>query len=62
MLKAASIVDIDTFIEHAAKIADRVKRHPDLSKEAKREAHILLEQLEGYLEANGLKVSDNTES
>jgi hypothetical protein len=62
MLKAVSMVDVDTFIEHATKIADKAKRHPNLSKEAKREAHILFEQFEEYLEANGLRVSDNTES
>lgn len=59
MLKVASVVNVDTFIEHATKIVDNVKRNPDLSVEAKREARVLLRQLEEYLEARGLKASGN---
>ena len=59
MLKAASMVNVDTFIEQATRIADKVKRNPDLSTEAKQEAQVLLEQLEEFLEAKGLKVSDS---
>lgn len=53
------MVNVDTFIEHATKIVDNVKRNPDLSVEAKREARVLLRQLEEYLEARGLKASGN---
>jgi hypothetical protein len=59
MLKVASMVDIDTFIEQATKIAAKAKRNPNHSIEAKQEAHILLEQLEEYLQAEGLNVSDH---
>lgn len=55
MLKVASMVDVDTFIEQATKIADRVKKNPDLSVEARQEACALLEQFEEYLDAEGLK-------
>lgn len=51
MLKAASVVDVDAFIEQAAKIADKVKRNPNLSAKAKQEARILLAQLESYLDS-----------
>jgi hypothetical protein len=54
MLKAVSMVDVDTFIEQATKIADRAKKNPDLSVQARQEAHVLLEQFEEYLEAKGL--------
>ena len=59
LLKVATIVNVDTFIEQATKIADRLKRNPDLSIEAKREARVLLRQLDEYLDARGLKASDN---
>jgi hypothetical protein len=59
MLKVASMVDVDTFIEQATRIADKAKRNPSLSNEAKREARILLEQLEEFLEAQSLKVTDS---
>jgi hypothetical protein len=59
MLKVASMVDVDTFIEQATRIADKAKRNPNLSTEAKREARILLEQLEEFLEAQSLKVTDS---
>jgi len=59
MLKVASMVDVDTFIEQATRIADKAKRNPSLSTEAKREARILLEQLEEFLEAQSLKVTDS---
>jgi hypothetical protein len=51
LLKAASVVNVDAFIEQAAKIADKVKRNPNLSAEAKQEARILLAQLESYLDS-----------
>lgn len=51
MLEAASVVDVDAFIEQAAKIADKVKRNPNLSAKAKQEARILLAQLESYLDS-----------
>jgi hypothetical protein len=51
LLKAASVVDVDAFIEQAAKIADKVKRNPNLSAKAKQEARILLAQLESYLDS-----------
>lgn len=54
------MVNVDTFIEQATKIADRVKRNPNLSAKAKREARVLLGQLEEYLEARGLKSSDSS--
>jgi len=53
------MVNIDTFIEQATKIADKVKKNPNLSVKAKQEARVLLEQLDEYLEARGLKASDN---
>ena len=59
MLKVASMVNVDTFIEQATKIADKFRRNPNLSVEAKQEARVLLRQLEEYLEARGLKASDN---
>ena len=59
MLKVASMVDVDTFIEQATRIADKAKTNPSLSNEAKREARILLEQLEEFLEAQSLKVTDS---
>jgi len=59
LLKVASMVSVDTFIEQATKIADKFKRNPNLSIEAKQEARVLLRQLEQYLEARGLKASDN---
>ena len=62
LLKVVSMVDVDTFIEQAKKIADKFKRNPNLSIEAKQEAHALLGQFEEYLEAKGLKVSDNPET
>jgi hypothetical protein len=55
MLKVASMVDVDTFIEQATKIANRVKKNPNLCIEARQEARVLLEQFEEYLEAKGLK-------
>ena len=55
------MVNVDTFIEQATKIADKVKRNPNLSFEAKQEARVLLGQLEEYLEAS-LKASDNPRS
>jgi len=55
MLKVSSMVDVDTFIEQATRIADRAKRNPNLSVEARREARALCEQFENYLEAKGLK-------
>ena len=58
MLKVASMVDVDTFIKQATKIADRARKNPNLSVEARQEARILIEQFEEYLEAKGLKVSD----
>jgi hypothetical protein len=51
LLEAASVVDVDAFIEQAAKIADKVKRNPNLSAKAKQEARILLAQLESYLDS-----------
>jgi len=53
------MVNVDTFIEQATKIADKFRRNPNLSVEAKQEARVLLRQLEEYLEARGLKASDN---
>lgn len=58
LLKAASAVDVDTFIKQATKIARKSKRNPSLSVEAKREALVLWGQFEEYLEAS-LKASDN---
>ena len=58
LLKMISVVDVDTFIEKATKIIDKVKRNPSLSVEAKHEARVLLGQLEGYLEVE-LKASDD---
>ena len=55
MLKVASMVNVDTFIEQATRIADLAKRSPDLSVEAREEARALCEQFENYLEARGLK-------
>jgi len=55
LLKAVSTVNVDAFIEQATKIADKSKRNPNLSIEAKQEARVLLRQLEEYLEASGLK-------
>jgi hypothetical protein len=55
MLKVASMVDVDTFIEQATKIADRVRENPDLLVETRQEARALLEQFEEYLDAKGLK-------
>jgi hypothetical protein len=49
MLKLATMVDVETFIERATKIADRAKKNPDLSVEARQEARLLLEQVEEYL-------------
>jgi hypothetical protein len=57
LLKAASVVDVDAFIEQAAKIADKVKRNPNLSAKAKQEARILLAQLESYLDSIGVPVT-----
>jgi len=54
MLKVVSMVDVNTFIERATEIADRVKRNPNLSTEARQDARVLLEQFEEYLEAKGL--------
>jgi hypothetical protein len=48
------MVDVDAFIEQATKIADRVKRNPNLHTEAKQDARILLEQFEEYLETKCL--------
>jgi hypothetical protein len=62
MLKVASMVDVDTFIEQATRIAEKVKTNPNLSTEAKREARILLEQLEEFLEAKGLEASGSSEA
>ena len=59
LLKVATMVNVDTFIEQATKIADKFKRNANLSVEAKREARVLLRQLEEYLEARGLNASDN---
>ena len=59
LLKAASMVNVDTFIEQATKIADKVKRNPNLSVKAKRDARVLLGQLEEYLEARGLNAADS---
>ena len=59
LLKATSTVNVDTFIEQATKIADKVKRNPNLSVKAKREALVLLGRLEEYLEARGLTPSDS---
>jgi len=53
------MVNVDTFIEEATRIADKSKRNPNLSIEAKREARVLLRQLEEYLEARGLNASDS---
>lgn len=55
MLKVASMVDVDTFIEQATKIAGRVRKNPDLLVETRQEARALLEQFEEYLDAKGLK-------
>jgi hypothetical protein len=62
LLKVASTVNVDAFIEQATKIADKFKRNPNLSMEAKQEARALLRQFEEYLEARGLKASDNPET
>jgi len=59
LLKAVNVVSVDTFIEQATKIADKSKRNPNLSIEARQEARVLLRQLEEYLEARGLKASDS---
>jgi len=59
LLKVTSMVNVDTFIEEATRIADKSKRNPNLSIEAKREARVLLRQLEEYLEARGLNASDS---
>jgi len=59
LLKAASTVNVDTFIEQATKIADKFKRNPSLFIEAKQEARVLLRRLEEYLEARGLQASDS---
>ncbi len=56
MLKVASMVDVDTFIERATEISDRIKRNPSLYTEAKQDARVLMEQFEVYLEAKGLSV------
>ena len=53
------MVSIDTFIEQATKIADKVKRNPNLLVKVKRDARVLLGQLEEYLEARGLKAADS---
>ncbi len=53
------MVNFDTFIEQATRIVDKFKRNPNLSIEAKQEARVLLRQLEEYLEARGLKASDD---
>ena len=55
MLKVASMVNVDTFIEQATRIADLAKRNPNLSVEAREEARALCEQFENYLESRGLK-------
>ncbi len=62
MLKVASMVDVDAFIEQATKIADKARKNPNTYTEARQEAHVLLEQFEEYLEAKGLKVSGNSEA
>jgi len=49
MLKLATMVNVDTFIERATRIANRVKKNPNLSVEARQEARLLLEQVEEYL-------------
>jgi len=59
LLKVASMVNVDTFIEQATKIADKFKRNPNVSIEAKQEARVLLRQFEEYLKARGLQASDN---
>ena len=53
------MVNVDAFIEKATRIADKFKRNPRLSVEAKQEARVLLRQFEEYLEARGLQASDN---
>jgi len=49
------MVNVDTFIEQATRIADKFKRNPKLSVKAKQEARVLLRQFEEYLEARGLQ-------
>jgi hypothetical protein len=53
--KVASVVNVDTFIDQATKIADKFKKNPNLSIETKQEARVLLRHFEEYLEARGLK-------
>jgi hypothetical protein len=54
------MVDVDTFIEQATKIADKAKRNPNLRAEARQDARALLEQFEEYLEAKSLEILDIT--
>jgi len=56
------MVNVDAFIKQATRIADKFKKHPKLSVEAKQEARVLLRQFEEYLEARGLQASDNPET
>ena len=53
------MVNVDTFIEKATRIADKFKKNPRLSVEAKQEAGVLLRQFEEYLEARGLQAPDS---
>ena len=53
--------NVDTFIEQAERIVEKVRKTPTLTLKAQKEGRLLLRQFEKYLKGKGLGASTRME-